>query len=329
MNKFIFKLGFALLFITLMILPGYLNAQTQYIPLEPLPGTLVQNGSCDPNNPFIPDPNNPSNTIPNPNCATDISGFVPAVFTLLIALAGGLAVIMIVIGGFQYLSTDAVSGKSEGKERIQNAILGLLLAIASYMILNTLNPQILDFNLTVQNVGSTIRSATSTAPTPLPPTSSTTPTACNITPANACAKNSCLSVCPIGVPWIQGNDAQIRSMLAPKITVNNSNCQTVGDSGCTSLTYLPQRSISGLQWLARNCGSSCSITITGGTEFWAHTSHGPGVNRVDLRLSPLLDNFIKKGTKLTTNSCYPGQPAWGINGSTYVLENGNHWHVCY
>lgn len=327
MNKFIFKSGFVLLLLTLAVLPAYLSAQIQYAPLEPLPGTLIQNGSCDPNNPFVPDPNNPSNTIPNPNCTTDISGFIPAAFTLLIALAGGLAVIMIVIGGFQYLSTDAVSGKSEGKERIQNAILGLLLAIASYLILNTLNPQILDFNLTVQNVGSA--TSTSTAPTPLPPTGSTTPTACNITSANACAKNSCLSVCPIGVPWIQGNDAQIRAMLAPRITVNHSNCQTVGDLGCTSLTYLPQRSISGLQWLARNCGSACNIIISGGTEFWRHSSHGPGVNRVDLGLNSDLNHFIRSGTRLTTNSCYPGQPAWSVNGSTYVLENGNHWHVCY
>jgi len=313
-----------ILFLLLSPLLGF--AQTaSYVPLEPLPGT-VTGPLCDPNNPFITDPNNPANTIPNPNCTTNISTYIPSLFVLLIALAGGLAVIMIVVGGIQYLSTDAVSGKSEGKERITNALVGLLLAIAAYIILNTVNPQILQFNLKIPGTAPVV--VRPVVPVPLPPASTTPPTTCNIGPSTACTKTSCLRVCPYGVPWITGDDAANRATLSTAgIAVNKPNCRTVGDTGCTSLTYLPQRAKTGLQGLARAC-AGCSITVTGATEFWPHVSHGPGMNRVDLGFSSLLDSFIRRGRSLATNVCYSGKPAWEINGATYVRES-NHWHVCY
>ena len=53
------------------------------------------------------------------------------------------------IGGLQYMSTDAISGKQEGKERITQALFGLGLAIASWLILATISPTLLKVNLTV------------------------------------------------------------------------------------------------------------------------------------------------------------------------------------
>jgi len=45
------------------------------------------------------------------------------------------------------MSTDAYSGKSEGKKKITNALLGLLLAGLSWVILYTINPKILDIRI--------------------------------------------------------------------------------------------------------------------------------------------------------------------------------------
>ncbi len=56
-----------------------------------------------------------------------------------IAIAAALAVIMITIGGVQYSSTDAIQGKSDGKQRITAALTGLILALLAYTILNTIN----------------------------------------------------------------------------------------------------------------------------------------------------------------------------------------------
>lgn len=101
----------------------YADAPLDYYPLAPLPG-IGQNGA-------------PVN---------NLSQYIEAIFKLLIGISAGLAVIMITVGGIEYLSTDAIGGKSEGRERIQHALLGLLLAISAWLILNTVNPSTLFFN---------------------------------------------------------------------------------------------------------------------------------------------------------------------------------------
>lgn len=80
----------------------------------------------------------------------NVSDFIPGAITLGIGIAGALSVIFIMIGGIQYMTTDAYSGKSDGKETIRNAIFGLLLAIGSYAILYTIDEDLvrLDLNIT-------------------------------------------------------------------------------------------------------------------------------------------------------------------------------------
>ncbi len=69
-----------------------------------------------------------------------------------IALATGLAVLMIILGGIEYITTDAIGGKEEGKERISNAILGLLLALSSFVILKTIDPNLVNVSLDITQV---------------------------------------------------------------------------------------------------------------------------------------------------------------------------------
>ena len=78
--------------------------------------------------------------------------FIQNSFYLLIGVAGVLAVIMIMLGGIQYMSTDAIGGKEEGKEKITKALLGLLLAIGAWLILNTINPNILSLDLSTEEI---------------------------------------------------------------------------------------------------------------------------------------------------------------------------------
>jgi len=70
-----------------------------------------------------------------------------ALITIFIGICAVLAMIMIVIGGMQYMTSELVSGKEEAKKRIWGAVGGLILALASYAILNTINPNLLDIGL--------------------------------------------------------------------------------------------------------------------------------------------------------------------------------------
>ena len=83
---------------------------------------------------------------------SSLSNYLQSIFQIGIAVAAGLAVIMIVLGGIEYMSTDAIGGKEEGKEKITSALWGLLLALSAWLILNTINPKLLDMNLQVSGV---------------------------------------------------------------------------------------------------------------------------------------------------------------------------------
>lgn len=80
---------------------------------------------------------------------TTFDQWLPAAFKLAIAIAAGLAFVMITFGGVTYATTDAVGPKSQGKDYIKNAVIGLLFVISAWVILNTINPEILSFKWTI------------------------------------------------------------------------------------------------------------------------------------------------------------------------------------
>ncbi len=63
-------------------------------------------------------------------------------YRLLLALASILAVVMIMYGGVQYMTTEAFTGKSEAKETIKNAVIGLFMTLGSFLFLQTIDPKI-------------------------------------------------------------------------------------------------------------------------------------------------------------------------------------------
>lgn len=76
---------------------------------------------------------------------TNLGDFLSKVFNFGIAIAVALSVIMITVGGIQYMTTDSWNKKEEGKERIRNAFYGLALALVSWLILFTINPCLVEF----------------------------------------------------------------------------------------------------------------------------------------------------------------------------------------
>lgn len=96
--------------------------------------------------------NNGATTIPDEEAKLNLVTYLPDLIKLAIGIAAALSVIYIIIGGFQYLTTDAVFEKGEGKKRIQNAVWGLLLAISAVIILNTISPRLTNVNLDITAV---------------------------------------------------------------------------------------------------------------------------------------------------------------------------------
>lgn len=95
--------------------------------------------------------------VPNNVVTADfkIGDYVNNLIKIVIGIAAVLAVLMIVFGGIQWMMSDSFLAKGAGKEKIKNAILGLLLALSSYLILNTINPDLvnINFGLEGQTIG--------------------------------------------------------------------------------------------------------------------------------------------------------------------------------
>lgn len=87
-----------------------------------------------------------------PNKTNDIGEYLGGIFSLAIGIASALAVLMIVIGGFKYMTSEAVSYKTAAKTQIIDAVLGLVMVLASWLILNTINEDLVGFNLNIDPV---------------------------------------------------------------------------------------------------------------------------------------------------------------------------------
>ena len=91
----------------------------------------------------------PSSTV---NCGTagqtiktvNINQYTQYAFNLFIALAAVAAVVMMTIGGIEYMTSVSVGGKAQGLKKVSNAIWGLVLVLCAYLILKTVNPQLVN-----------------------------------------------------------------------------------------------------------------------------------------------------------------------------------------
>lgn len=72
---------------------------------------------------------------------------------IFIGISAVLAVVMIVIGGLEYMTSELVSSKEAGKSRMVHAILGLLIALGAFALLNTIDPSLLKGDVTIEKVG--------------------------------------------------------------------------------------------------------------------------------------------------------------------------------
>lgn len=257
----------------------------EYPVLAPLPGTTTTN--CDPNTPG--------------SCKADLRSYIPGLFNLIIGLAAVVAVGYIIFGGFQYVTTDAIKGKEEGKEKIRNAIYGLVMVSISWLILYTINPRLLEFDLNID--------ATS-VPDRFGPAGTLTPGQVGATTAI--------------------DETQIRTILASNnIGINKNPCSSTQLTNCTNLAGIPIYALQGVTSLKSMC--NCALVITGGTES-GHQTHGVGLGQMDLSPTPSLNTYLSvpnptNGQQVTLN--IGGRTAKFTYEVAGGRSTGDHWHVSF
>lgn len=83
--------------------------------------------------------------LPNVPSGTEVSfaQYVSYFYTFGIGLVAILAVGGLVIGGFLYMLSDTISSKEKAKEYIWSALSSLIILLSAYLILNTINPDLI------------------------------------------------------------------------------------------------------------------------------------------------------------------------------------------
>jgi len=121
-----------------------------------LPGTvLAQDDPATSNTESAAENINVKLQIPLPFIKTDPEGnvdnlkdYIEGVYRLAIGLAAIFAVVMIIIAGYQWMTSGGSSDKTgAAKKRIFNAGIGLILALLAYIILNAITPRLVELRL--------------------------------------------------------------------------------------------------------------------------------------------------------------------------------------
>lgn len=99
------------------------------------PSSLPQPGSCF--SFFTTDPTSPPTPGSGFFCIAD---YISALTGVIIAFAGAISLIMLMINGFRYMTGPAIPGGSSdaAKKGIQTSLVGLAVSLLTYIILDTL-----------------------------------------------------------------------------------------------------------------------------------------------------------------------------------------------
>ncbi|MBU0596613.1 pilin [Patescibacteria group bacterium] len=181
---------------------------------------------------------------------TDIADYFQYLYRYSIGVAGLLAVIMIIVAGFQWITSGGnTSTIGKARTRITRAIIGLLLVVGAYTILNTINPALVNLRL----------------------------------PQNWVLRP--IGITPLWCDAIQGEAVRFAEVPAegdpadPSLTVEQTDCgksyySTVGgEQTCTGRRCEGSRSWSGAQTCVQNMDGSEPSCVSGNIAGTIHSTN--------------------------------------------------------
>lgn len=295
MKKIIIFISIAVILFGVFSPVSFVDAQVdKYQPLAPLPGIGENNTPLDLGG------------------KSALGDYLNPMIKIVIGLSAVLAVVMIVIGGMEYMTSELVHSKEAGKSKMTNAVLGLVIALGSFALLNTINSDLLKSDIEISQINLEIAINDNVPQTYDPTTKKYRNGATHGTPLTGTVPPKCTTNTQTGC-------------LPLFVTINKSECTTVGQSNCTSTRGLDMNQLRAVQW-----GCGCPLVLTGGTEWWLHggqsgnTNHQPGRTTVDIRTNndpnSALNKYLSGGKPLVPMQWY--QSPVGL-----ILYEGNHWHI--
>lgn len=230
------------------------------------------------------------------------AGLVNQFYKIALGLVGACALGVLIYGAILWTLSGGVSSKQDALEWIKAAVWGLALLLAAYLILYTINPDL----VSLKNSAELIKS--------LPSANASTQTNSSV------AANS--------------EDGLSEQAAREKLSGDNIGvkqaCSTGEYENCVDLGGIRKETIDEITSLSSSVGSE-NVYVTAGTEGCGTThligtySHCNGY-KTDLRLNTNLNNYI------TGNYEYIGTRSDGAkmykssSGATYALEK-DHWDV--
>ncbi len=293
--------------------------------------------------------NNVQNSVP----VTGFASYAQNLITLIIGISAVLAVLMIMFGGFMYMTGEALHAKSEGKSYMMNAVYGLVLLLASYLILYTINPQLLNLNLVIPGVGGGVTQGGGN-PNPggpgipgVPPGGIGSGKPCDSNSSGLCYSQEEAVVELIGgnVEWCSSGADGLFDDCFPDPYYSDRCYEKT--NGCTSFDGILVSTVEGFEYFINqpqySCGGlpgspNCMILVTGATEpghAGGDFSHSNGY-KLDINMgnNPNFDAYIET-THLPQN--YQSDTNYTVNIGEYIYIirpecstsacNSGHWDL--
>jgi hypothetical protein len=91
--------------------------------------------------------------IPGAEPTSEFITYLKSIINFGYAVIGILALFMLIIGAYQYLIAAGTGNVSAAKETVASALLGLILGLCGYIILNKINPDLVSFRSITQIQG--------------------------------------------------------------------------------------------------------------------------------------------------------------------------------
>ncbi|MCD5389892.1 MAG: hypothetical protein LR005_00670, partial [Candidatus Pacebacteria bacterium] len=198
--------------------------------------------------------------------------------------------------GIQYMTVESIYGKSHAKERIIGAVTGLMLSVGIVVILNTINPQLLQINfgsnldsVEVGGSGDSVQGID---------VNENKYGRYTIAGKTYATNEQTGEWPPIGTKNISlfSLREKVQSESLNNVTFSNPECTTWHQGpGCISTWYEQDalnKIFTKLKGFSAEC-NNCSIVVTEGTKVWAHMSHATWKPTLDLRSNSEVSSWNK------------------------------------